>query len=211
MSPFERIRSRRLLPAVASLKSADDAVLLADALLAGGLDVMEITLRHESSLGCIAAIAEKVPGMSCGAGTILHPEQVDEVIGAGGKFGVSPGYNPETIIAASDRGLPFIPGVATPGEIEQSMALGCELLKVFPTESLGGLGFLRAISGPYAHTRVGVVPMGGISLDSCSSYLALPIVAAVGMSALTPSAAIEVGDWEGIAESTRKILKAAQV
>lgn len=196
---------------MSSLESADDAVRLAEALLAAGLDVMEITLRHPSSLDGIAAIAEKVPGMCCGAGTILRPEQVDEVIEAGGKFGVSPGYNPETILAASDRGLPFIPGVATPGEIEQSMALGCELVKLFPSEPLGGLGFLRAISGPYANTGVGIVPMGGISLDNFPSYLSLPIVAAVGMSALTPSAAIEVGDWEGITESTRKILETAQV
>lgn len=206
---LERICSHRLLPAVAGLESVDGAVRLAEALLAAGLDVMEITLRHPSALGGIAAIAERVPGMCCGAGTILRPEQVRQARDAGARFGVSPGFNPETIRAAVADGWPFIPGVATPGEIERSLALGCGMLKFFPSEPLGGVAFLRSVAGPYGQTGVRFVPMGGITRERMGAYLSLPIVAAVGMSALAPVAEIRAGEWGKITGSVRDLLERA--
>ena len=209
MPPFPIIRARRLLPAVTSLESPADAVELANAFLAGGLEVMEITLRHPAALDCIAAITAQVPAMCCGAGTILHADQVTAAIAAGAKFGVAPGFHPANVLAARAEQWPFIPGIATPGELEQAMDLGCELVKFFPCEALGGVAFLTAIAGPYAHTGVGIVPMGGIREDNLDSYLAIPLVAAVGMSALSPLDAIRAGDWPAITATTRRLLQRA--
>ncbi len=209
MQPWEIIRSRRFLPAVSGLESPSDAVSLAKAFLDGGLDVMEITLRHESALDCIAAVATQVPAMCCGAGTVLCAGQVEAATAAGAKFGVAPGFHPATIEAANGCGWPFMPGVATPGEIEQASALGCRLLKFFPSEALGGVGFLKAISGPYARLGIGLVPMGGVTEENLDGYFSVPLVAAVGMSALAPVATIHAGDWAAITETVRRLLRRA--
>jgi len=199
----------RLLPAVAGLETPEQAVGLARALLAAGLNVMEITLRHPAALDFIRAVRAAVPDMSCGAGTVLNAGQVNTLAREGIPFGVSPGYNPEVIRAAREAGLPFIPGVATPGELEQAMALGCRWVKCFPCEPLGGVSFLKALNGPYAHTGVRMVPMGGIGRENLLDYLRIPLVAAVGTSALSDHALVAAGDWAGLTRRARDLLDLA--
>lgn len=207
--PFKRIAARMLLPAVANVETPDQAVALARAYLDAGLDVMEITLRRPSSLDCIRAIHAEVPDMLCGAGTVLTPQQVESLAAAGVPFAVSPGFNPTVVRTAHEAGLPFAPGIATPGELEQAIALGCTHVKPFPVESLGGVAFLKALSGPYGHTGIRFIPMGGIRTEDLADYLALPTVAAVGLSALGPANLIREGRWEELSTNIRQLLRQA--
>jgi 2-dehydro-3-deoxyphosphogluconate aldolase/(4S)-4-hydroxy-2-oxoglutarate aldolase len=205
-APFQVIAARRLLPAVTGLERPEQAVALARALIAGGLDVMEITLRHDSSLECIQAISEQVPEMTIGAGTIIQPHQVPDAMKSGATFGVSPGFNPDTIITALEEGMPFIPGIATGGELEQAVAMGCSLVKFFPCEPLGGVAWLQAISGPYLQTGVRIVPMGGIRTGNLADYTNLPIVAAAGGSWMAAADLIRHENWDEVTELTRAAL-----
>jgi 2-dehydro-3-deoxyphosphogluconate aldolase/(4S)-4-hydroxy-2-oxoglutarate aldolase len=131
--------------AVLIVDQAQDAIPLAQALLAGGIDAMELTLRTPAALDALRRIKAEVPKMLVGAGTVLTPEQVSEVAAAGADFAVSPGMNPRVVLAARELGLPFAPGIATPSDIEQAIECGCKLLKFFPAEPLGGLSYLKAI------------------------------------------------------------------
>jgi len=207
MTPAARIGARRILSA-AVIDSPDHAVPLARALLAGGLDVMEVTFRNPHAAECIRLIRAEVPGMCVGAGTLLTPAQMDEARSAGAAFGVSPGFNPTVVTAAVDRAFPFIPGVLTPGEMERSLELGCPLVKFFPASAGGGLDFIRAVSAPYAHTALRLIPLGGINEENMAAYLALPLVTAVGGSWLTDRALAAAGRWEEITARTSRALSA---
>ncbi len=184
--------------AVLVIDREEDAVPLARALLAGGVGVMELTLRTDAALDALRAIRKDVPEMVAGVGTVLTPKQVGQVAGAGGAFGVSPGVNPRVIKAAAEAGLPFAPGVATPSDIEASLEFGCRLLKFFPCEPSGGLPFLKAMAAPYAHLGLQFIPLGGVNAKNMSAYLADPLVSALGGSWLAPREAIRAGQWEGI-------------
>ena len=128
---------------------------------------------------------------------------------AGVPFAVSPGFNPPLAAAAIAAGLPFAPGIATPGELEQALALGCTHVKPFPVEPLGGTAFLKALAGPYSHTGIRFIPMGGIRTDALADYLALPGVAAVGLSALSPADLVRDGRWEEISTAVHELLQQA--
>src|SRR5689334_5487924 len=132
-----RLAARRVLSA-ANIHALEQAAPLAAALLAGGLDVMEVTFRFPHAAECVRRIRAEVPGMIVGAGTLLTPAQIDEARAAGAQFGVSPGFNPRVVRAAVERGFPFIPGVMTPGEMEQALELGCPWVKFFPAAAAGG-------------------------------------------------------------------------
>lgn len=179
------------------------AVPLARALLAGGLGIMEVTFRNAHAAECIGRIRSEVPAMAVGAGTLLTPAQIDEAIRAGAQFGVSPGFNPSVVRHAVAAGFPFAPGVLTPGEIEQSLALGCSVVKFFPAAPAGGPDFITAIAAPYAHTGLRLIPLGGISETNLADYLALPIVIAVGGSWLTDRKLAAAGKWDEITRMTR--------
>lgn len=204
-----RIATRRVLSA-AIVDRPEHAVPLARALLAGGLDVMEITFRNAHAADCVRQIRREVPAMAVGAGTLLSEAQLDEARAAGAQFGVSPGFNPRVVQAAVDRGFPFVPGVLTPGEMEQAMALGCDWVKFFPASAAGGLEYLKAVAGPYGHTALRVIPLGGINEANMAQYLALPLVPAVGGSWLTDRKLAAAGRWDDIAELTRRALTRAQ-
>ena len=135
------------------------AVQLAKALLDGGVDIMELTLRTAKALECLSAITRQVPEMLAGAGTILFPEQVEQVVAAGAAFGVAPGTNPAVLRRADQLNLPFAPGVATPTDIDVAVQAGCRLLKFFPAEQSGGLNMLASIKAPYAHLGLQYVPL----------------------------------------------------
>jgi 2-dehydro-3-deoxyphosphogluconate aldolase/(4S)-4-hydroxy-2-oxoglutarate aldolase len=177
--------TKKLLPAV-TINEVDAALRLAETYLENGLDVMEITFRTDVTVSAIKAISREFPNFKIGAGTILSVDQVSEAVKAGAQFGLSPGFNKSVVKAAQNQNLPFIPGVATPSEIEQAIELGCKVLKFFPAEPMGGVKTLKALAGPYRHTGIRFIPMGGIDESNMKDYLELDIVVAVGGSWLAP-------------------------
>lgn len=185
---------------VVVVDSVDQAVPLAKALLRGGIPVIELTLRSEAGLGAIEAVASEVEGMVVGAGTVLTPEQVRHVQDAGAQFIVTPGSPPRLLEAALDSGLPLLAGASTLTEMLALAEAGLEAMKFFPAEASGGRPYLSAVSGPCPQLRF--CPTGGITPQTAASWLALPNVACIGGSWLTPRDAIAQGDWariEGLA------------
>jgi 2-dehydro-3-deoxyphosphogluconate aldolase/(4S)-4-hydroxy-2-oxoglutarate aldolase len=185
----------RVVPVIA-LSHADQAVPLARALLAGGIDVIEITLRHPCALDAIAKVAAEVPEMALGAGTLLQATDVERVIKAGARFGLSPGHTPELLDAVIAAGLPFVPGVMTPSEVMYVRDRGFRLAKLFPAAQAGGQAMLKALASPIADMRF--CPTGGVTEDNFTTLLAERNVAVVGGSWLAPLADIEAGRWDHI-------------
>ncbi|MBN8603970.1 MAG: bifunctional 4-hydroxy-2-oxoglutarate aldolase/2-dehydro-3-deoxy-phosphogluconate aldolase, partial [Planctomycetes bacterium] len=149
--------------AVLIIDDANDAVPLARALHAGGVDCIELTLRTDSAIESVRRIAAEVPEVVVGVGTILTPQQADAAKDAGADFGVAPGTNARVIQRAIEIGLPFSPGVCTPTDIEMALELGCRVLKFFPSEPSGGLNYLKSAAAPYMHLGVKYIPLGGVS------------------------------------------------
>ena len=191
--------------AVLILEDVADAVPLARALLAGGVDAMELTLRTDAAIDALKQIREHVPQMLAGIGTVLNEQQIDDVAAAGAQFAVSPGLNENVVKKARSIGLPFAPGVMTPSEIEAAIRLGCRELKFFPAEPGGGLGMLSSMRAPYAHLGIRFVPLGGVNAANMASWLSNPGVFAIGGSWLTPKQAISDQNWE---EITRRAAEA---
>jgi len=183
------------------LQRLEHAVPLAEALLAGGVKVLEVTLRTPAALRCIEAIAKAVPQALVGAGTIRSAADARAARDAGSVFGVSPGYTVAVGAACRDAGLPLLPGVATASEVMAAMADGLSFLKFFPASAAGGLPLLKALHGPFPDVRF--CPTGGITPESAPSYLALANVPVCGGSWLTPNDAIEAGDWSRITRLAR--------
>lgn len=174
------------------------AVPLARALLAGGVEVMELTLRTPAALEALAAIRGEVPQMLAGIGTILNPVQARAAAAAGAAFGVAPGMNPRVISAAQEAGLPFAPGIATPSEMESALELGCRELKFFPAESMGGVAYLKNIYAPYAHLGVRFMPLGGLKATNIETYLKEPFTLALGGSWIATRDLIRAAAWDQI-------------
>ena len=172
--------------AVLVIDEVKDAVPVARALIDGGIDVMELTLRTPSALGALAAIRAEVPAMLAGIGTILRPDQVREVYDTGAAFGVAPGTNRRVVEAAQRVGLPFAPGIATPSDLETALELGCHDVKFFPAGPLGGLEYLKSLAAPYTHLGVRFIPLGGMKPENLGAYLIDPLILAVGGSWLAP-------------------------
>jgi 2-dehydro-3-deoxyphosphogluconate aldolase / (4S)-4-hydroxy-2-oxoglutarate aldolase len=205
---IQRILAKRIVPVVV-LESADSAEPLAEALLAGGLDIMEITFRTAAAEESVKRIAQRFPEILLGAGTLLTADQVKCAKDAGAVFGLAPGLNETTIAAARACGLDFSPGVMTPSDVEFALSLGCQLLKFFPAELAGGPAMLKALAGPYGHTGVKFIPTGGISSSNLVSYLQVPAVAAIGGSWMVDKKLIEGKQWGEITRLTREALATA--
>ena len=205
---IDRIARTRVVPVVV-LQDAEDACPLAEALLAGGLDVMEITFRTAAAAESIQRIAAAFPEILLGAGTVLAPDQARRARDCGAVFALAPGLNPVVVAAAREAGLAFSPGVMTPSEVEHALSLGCDLLKFFPAGAAGGTAMLKALAGPYAHTGVRFIPTGGISAANMGEYLALPVVAAIGGSWMVDPKLVAARDWATITRLTREALDAA--
>jgi len=199
MTVLEIMRSASVIPVIA-IDDPDHAVPLARALVAGGIRVLEVTLRTKHGLGAIRAMAQ-VEGAIVGVGTLTAPEEFAAARDAGAVFGVSPGLTAALIEASKKSGLPLLPGVMTPSEVMVAREAGFRELKLFPAMQAGGVGMLNAIGGPLAD--VTFCPTGGISIDTAPSFLALKNVACVGGSWLTPKDAIAAGDWDRITELAR--------
>jgi 2-dehydro-3-deoxyphosphogluconate aldolase/(4S)-4-hydroxy-2-oxoglutarate aldolase len=183
---------------VVTIENADDAVPVAQALRDGGISIIEITLRTAEAEQAIRNIAQEMPEMLVGAGTILTKDQVDAAADAGARFGVAPGLNESVVRHAIEKKLVFCPGVMTASEIELALMMGCKLLKFFPAEPAGGVKLLKALSAPYAHTGVKFIPLGGINAANAIEYLSLPAVAAIGGSWIANRELIADKNWQEI-------------
>ena len=183
------------------------AVPVARALVDGGLPVIELTLRTPVALDAIRAIADEVPEITIGAGTIVEPRQAKEAAAAGASFLVSPGATPTLLGAMRDTGLPFLPGTATVSEVLTALEVGCTELKFFPAEQSGGAGFLKSIATVVPAARF--CPTGGITAATAPTYLALPNVGCVGGSWITPADAVRDKDWDRIASLAREAVALA--
>lgn len=194
---MERIARKRLVPAV-TLHTEEHALPVADALLAGGLDIMEITFRTAAAAGALRRLARERPDLLLGAGTILTREQLDAAIDAGVTFVVSPGLDEALVAHATERGIVFVPGVMTPTEVQRALSIGCKTVKVFPAGVLGGPAGLKSMLAPFLHAGVQAIPMGGVRPANLKDYLAVPGVTAVGGSWFTEGALLRDRDWAGI-------------
>lgn len=195
--------SSRVVPVIV-ISHVDQAVPMAHALLAGGIDVMEITLRHSAGLAAIEAVAKAVPQMQVGAGTVTRAHEVQLVKDAGARFALSPGMSEPLVQAARLADLPFVPGVMTPSEVMHARDLGFSLMKLFPAAQSGGLGMLKALSGPLGDVQF--CPTGGVTTENMTDLLKLPNVAMVGGSWLTPPDAVAQGDWARITHLAQQAL-----
>lgn len=191
--PIAAIMNTAPVIPVLTIERESDAVPLARALVAGGLPVLEITLRTEAALSAASAIMAEVPEAIVGLGTLLGPADVDNAHRIGARFGVSPGLTESLVSAAADAALPFLPGVATASEALRAMELQHTHLKFFPAEPAGGIAALKALGAPLQDLRF--CPTGGISAETAPAYLALPNVLCVGGSWLASKAEIAEGAW----------------
>jgi 2-dehydro-3-deoxyphosphogluconate aldolase/(4S)-4-hydroxy-2-oxoglutarate aldolase len=190
---------------VLTIERLADAVPLARALVAGGVRVLEVTLRTLVALPAAKAIMADVPEAVVGIGTILNADDLARAEDIGARFGISPGATPELLRAAAASPLPFAPGIATASELMQALANGFHLTKFFPAEQSGGIKALRALAGPFPDVRF--CPTGGIGETNAAAWLAEPNVVAVGGSWLCPAAAIRSGDWSGITAMCNRAMK----
>lgn len=189
-----------VLPIV-TIRDAEHAAALAEALKAGGIGSIEITLRTPQSLEAIRRIAGEVEGIEVGAGTLRTGRQIEEALSAGARFLVSPGLSPELTRAAASSPVPFLPGVSTASEAMAAAEAGFQLLKFFPAESIGGAAALAALAGPLPD--IAFCPTGGIGAERAADYLKLPNVVCVGGSWVAPPDAMEAGDWERVTALAR--------
>ncbi len=194
----------RLAPVVPVLviEDPDTAVPLAEALVAGGLRALEITLRTPAALGAIKAISNAVPDAVVGVGTLRSAGDVDDAVKAGARFAVSPGLSHAILNAAQAAALPMLPGVATPSEAMAAAERGFDLLKFFPAEANGGVSVLKAWASPLSGLEF--CPTGGVTAENAIDYLSLPNVICVGGSWVAPHSAIQGRDWDRITELSRE-------
>ncbi len=195
---IEDILARSPVVPVIVIKKLEQAVPLAQALVEGGLPVLEVTLRSEIAMQAIDKISKAVPAAIVGVGTVTRPEQFLEAIEAGARFAVSPGLNEPLLNASRKTGMPFLPGVFTPSEVMHAYAQGFNALKLFPAQQAGGIGMLSALYGPLPEVRF--CPTGGIGADNFVDFLRLPNVACVGGSWVCPATAIQNQDWDQVAQ-----------
>lgn len=206
---FQPALSNRII-SVITIDRAEDAEPLAQALLDGGLDALEVTFRTEAAPEAIRRIKSAFPRIHLGAGTLLTGEQVARAADSGATFGLAPGLNPEVVRYAHERGMAFIPGVMTPSEVEIGLTLGCKVLKFFPADVAGGVKMLKTLSGPFGHTGVKFIPLGGVSAATLKEYLGAPGVAAVGGSWIADRNLMKAGDWAGITKLAKEAVAIAK-
>ena len=186
---------------VLTVAQLDHAVPLARALVAGGLRVLEVTLRTACALEAIRAMRAAVPDAVVGAGTLTRPEDYPAAERSGAQFGVTPGLTAALVEAAGSVGFPTLPGVMTPTELIAARAAGFSSFKLFPAQQAGGIPMLKALAGPFPEARF--CPTGGVSPENAAEFLSLPNVPCVGGSWLAPRALQEAGDWSGITALAR--------
>lgn len=210
MTAMERCEKCGIVPVVV-IEDAKDAVATAKALLAGGIDVMEVTMRTAAAIDVIKELSAKVPEMLVGAGTVLTLEQCKECLAAGANFIVSPGFDDATVKYCVENGIPVIPGCVTPTEIMYAKAYGLNTIKFFPANVYGGLKAMKALSGPFVGLKF--VPTGGVSAETLKEYAEAPFIAAVGGSWVCTKKDIAENNFDKItalSKEARDIIDAAR-
>ena len=210
MNALERLRNAGVVPVVV-LERAEDAVPAARAMLAGGVDVMEITFRTAAAAEAIRNVAAECPEMLVGAGTVLTVEQCEKAVALGAKFIVSPGFDVEIVDWCVERGVAVAPGCVTPTEIMAALKRGLSVVKFFPAGIYGGLKAMKALAAPFGQVKF--IPTGGVSADNLAEYAAAPFVHAVGGSWLCPKADVAAGNFARITElcaQSRQIVDGAR-
>ncbi len=200
---IEVLQISPIIPVVV-IENIKDAVPLAQSLIEGGIQIIEVTLRSSCALEAIELIAKNVPKMRVGAGTILNPTQLEQAQNRGAEFLISPGLTIKLLEYAKKKDMPLIPGVSSSSEVMQALELGYNALKFFPAEYCGGVKLLNAFNGPFKGVRF--CPTGGISADNMHSYLSLENVLCVGGSWLTPKNLIQNKEWDKITEICKRSL-----
>jgi len=202
---LNELLKRSVIPVIV-IDNANDAEPLAEALLKGGMDVIEVTCRTAAAPEALKRIKKSFPEMLVGAGTVVTPEQAKMCIDVGVSFGLAPGLNPDTVKFFQQNKTLFIPGVMTPSEIEQGLLLGCKMLKFFPAGAAGGVNMLKNMAAPYVSLGVKFCPTGGVSLDNMNEWLALPVVSAVGGTWLATQKQIADKQWDVITANVKAAL-----
>ncbi|MBE1287271.1 MAG: bifunctional 4-hydroxy-2-oxoglutarate aldolase/2-dehydro-3-deoxy-phosphogluconate aldolase [Alteromonadaceae bacterium] len=189
------------------IKKLEHAVPLAKALIAGGINILEVTLRTPVALGAIELIAKELPDAMIGAGTVTNAEQLQQVIDAGAKFAISPGMTAELLAAGQAGPIALIPGISSTSDLMRARDAGYTHLKFFPAEAVGGVKAIKSIAGPFPDMVF--CPTGGISLSNYHDYLALPNIHCVGGSWLAPDALMDAGDWDAITQLAKEAVEGA--
>ena len=206
---IEQLKKMGVVPVIA-IESVEDALPMADALVAGGLPIAEITFRTAAAAEVIKKLKKERPSLMLGAGTILTVDQLQQAKECGAVFGVTPGFNPQVVKKAVEIKFALFPGGLTPSEIEQGLALGLKVLKFFPCEAAGGINMLKAVSAPYGHLGVKFIPTGGINLAKLGDYLALSQVLAVGGTWIATKEAIAGKKWGEIQKNAADVVQAVK-
>lgn len=193
--------------AVLVIDDPQDAVPVAKTLLDNGIEAMELALRTNASLEALSLIRKGVPKMLAGVGTIIFPEQVAKAMEAGAVFGVSPGLQKVVLEETIRRRFPFAPGIATPSELETAISFGCRNVKIFPSEPMGGIKYIKSIYAPYAHLGIRFIPLGGLNISNLASYMEHPSILAIGGSWLAPRNLILEKNWNEIGKNARAAME----
>ena len=206
---LNELLKRPVIPVIV-IDDANDALPLSEALLKGGMDVIEVTCRTDAAPDALARIVKEFPEMLVGAGTVVTPEQAQMCIDTGVSFGLAPGLNPNTVKFFQENDTLFIPGIMTPSEIEQGLELGLKLLKFFPAGPAGGPKMLKVFGAAYGSQGVSFCPTGGVSLDNMADYLSVPAVSAIGGSWLATKQQIADKQWDVITQQVKGALAKAK-
>lgn len=206
MDILEKIAATCVVPVVV-LENADDAVPLAKALINGGLPCAEVTFRTAAAEESIRRMTEAYPDMFVGAGTVLSIDQVDRAVGAGAKFIVSPGFDPEVVDYCLAKNIPVFPGCVTPSEISQAVKRGLKVVKFFPAAQFGGVSTIKALTAPFVGLKI--MPTGGVSIKNLAEYLECKSIIACGGSWMVKGDLIKAGEFDKIEELTREAVTLA--
>ena len=197
MNIIDTLKLGGIIPVIV-IERESDAVPLAQALVKGGLRVLEVTFRTAAAAAAIAAIRREVPEAIVGAGTLLTVDQLKAAQAAGAVFGVAPGFDPVVVGAARAANFPFCPGIATASELSQALTAGCKLVKFFPAEAAGGVKMIKNLLGAFRFTGVRFMPTGGVKATNVADYLSVPEIVACGGTWLVPKDALAAGDFAAI-------------
>ena len=204
----ERIAKIGVVPVIKLNHPERDAALLGKALCAGGVPIAEITFRAEGADIAIRLMKEANPEMLVGAGTVTNTAQIDAAIAAGGEFIVTPGFDPELVAYAQEKGIPIYPGCTTATDYHQALKFGLEVLKFFPAEQSGGLAKIKALAAPFPMFKI--MPTGGVNLKNLRDYLACPIIAACGGSYMVTADLIDNNRWDEITKLCKQSRRIAE-
>ncbi|KMV28695.1 2-dehydro-3-deoxyphosphogluconate aldolase [Photobacterium swingsii] len=204
---IEQLKAFKVIPVI-QINHVEQAVPLAKVLVENGLPVAEVTFRTDAAADAIRAMREAYPQMCIGAGTVLNAAQVDKAKDAGAEFIVAPGLNPNTVRYCQQQGIPFVPGINNPSQIEQALELGLTFLKFFPAEASGGINMVKSLLAPYVD--VSIMPTGGIGKANIRDYLAVDRVLCCGGTWMVAPKLIEAGDWDEIGRLVREAVALVQ-